>query len=79
LGWGGRRLLLPLGFLSSPLDWVSGGVEDEDLSFVIDAIEQDFHQVKNGAHLKIKGRIEVLNLKSSIDYGDANVPSRRRK
>lgn len=59
MSWGGRRLPLPLGCLSSlhALDWVSDGVEDEDSSFVIlDAIEEDFHWVKKGVRLKIKGR-----------------------
>jgi hypothetical protein len=63
-----------------PLDWVSDGVEDEDPSFaILDAIEEDFHRVKKGVRLKIKGRRDVLNMKRSIDYGDASVPSRRRK
>jgi hypothetical protein len=63
-----------------PLDWVSDGVEDEDPSFsILDAIEEDFHRVKKSVRLKIKGRREVLNLKSSINYDDTNVPSRRRK
>jgi hypothetical protein len=29
--------------------------------------------------VKIKGRREVLNLKSSINYSDASMPSRSRK
>jgi hypothetical protein len=59
------------------LDWMSDGVEDENLSVaILDAIEEDFHQVKKGVRLKIKGRREVLNLKSSINYGGASVPSR---
>jgi hypothetical protein len=63
-----------------PLDWASDGVEDEDPSFeILDAIKEDFHRVKNCTRLKIKGRREVLNLESSINYGDASVPSRRRK
>jgi hypothetical protein len=45
-----------------PLDWMSNGVEDEDPSFtILDAIEDDFHWVKNVARLKIKGRKDVLN------------------
>jgi hypothetical protein len=57
-----------------PLDWVLDGVEDEDLSFaILDANEEDFHQVKKLARLKTKGKREVLNLKSSIKYDDANV------
>jgi hypothetical protein len=65
---------------SMPLDWALDGVEDKDSSFtILDAIEEDFHQVKNGTRLKIKGRREMLNLKSSINYGNASMPSRRRK
>jgi len=52
-------------------DWVSDGVGD--------AIEDKVLLVKKGAHLKIKGKREVLNLKSSIDYSDASVSSRWRK
>jgi len=63
-----------------PLDWMSDGAEDEDPSFaILDAIEEDFHRVKMVAHLKIKGRREVLNLKSSTNYGNVSMPSRRRK
>jgi len=62
-----------------PLNWVSDGVEDKDPSFpILDVIEEDFHRVKKVARLKIKGRREVLNLKSSINYGNASVPSRLR-
>jgi hypothetical protein len=53
------------------LDWVSDGVGD--------ANEEELHRVKKGVRLKIKGKREVLNLKSSIDYGDASVSFRRRK
>jgi len=50
-----------------PLDWVSDGVEDEDSSFaILDAIENDFHQVKKGMRLKTRGRREVLNRESFI-------------
>jgi hypothetical protein len=38
-----------------------------------------FHRVIKGKRLKIKGRREMLNLKSSINYGDASVPFRSRK
>jgi hypothetical protein len=85
LGWGGRRLPVspyPLGVCPPdlPLDWVLDGVEDEDTSFaLLDAIEEDFHWVNKGKRPKFKGRREVLNLKSSINYGDASVLSRSRK
>jgi hypothetical protein len=63
-----------------PLDCVSDSVENEDPSFaILDAIEEDFYRVKKVARFKIKGRRDVLNLKSSINYGDASVPSRGRK
>jgi hypothetical protein len=66
--------------LDVPLDWAPDDVEDEDPSFAIfDSIEEDFHRVKKGTSLKIKGRRKVLNLESSIDYGDASMPSRKRK
>jgi hypothetical protein len=82
LGWGGKRLPLPLGCLSSrhALGLGVDGVEDEDTSFaLLDAIEEDFHWVNKGKRLKIKGGKEVLNLKSFINYGDASVPSKSRK
>jgi hypothetical protein len=43
---GGNSTYYPLGVCPHdvPLDWVSDGVEDEDLSFaILDAIEEDFH------------------------------------
>jgi hypothetical protein len=62
------------------LEWVLDGVKNEDLPFaILEAIEEDFHQVKKDARLKTKGRRKVLNLESSIKYGDASMPSRRRK
>jgi hypothetical protein len=46
---------------------------------LLDAIEEDFHWVNKGKRLKIKGRREMQILKSSINYGDASVPSKSRK
>jgi len=51
---------------------------DMPLDCVSDS-EEDFYRVKKVARFKIKGRRDVLNLKSSINYGDASVPSRGRK
>lgn len=63
--------------LDMPLDWDSDGVEDVDASFaLLDAIEEDFFRGNKGKRLKTKGRRELQNLKSSINYGDASVPSR---
>jgi hypothetical protein len=65
--------LYPLGVCphDMSLDWVSDGVEDEDTSFtLLDAIEEGFDRVNKGKCPKFKGRREVLNLKSSINYGN---------
>jgi hypothetical protein len=72
----------PLGVLPSDLtlDWKLDSVEDLDLSLVIlKAIEEDYHQEVKAARPKTKGRREVLNLGSSINYGDSSVSSRLRK
>jgi hypothetical protein len=63
-----------------PLDWDWDGVEDVDMSFpLLDAIEEDFLRGNKGKRLKTKGRRELQNLKSSINYGDASGPSRSRR
>lgn len=78
-GWVGEKgdSPYPLGVFppDMPLDWVSDGVKDEDTSFVLlDAIQEDFHWVNKGKRLKIKGRRELQNLESFINYGDTSVP-----
>jgi hypothetical protein len=61
-------------------DGVSNGEEVEDPSLEIqDAIEEDLLQIVKLVRPKNKGRREVLNLNSSINYGDASVSSRRGK
>jgi hypothetical protein len=63
-----------------PLDWAWDGEEDEDLSLaILDAMEEDFHRETKVVRPKSKGRRELLNLKSSINYGNANESSRRWK
>jgi hypothetical protein len=42
-------------------------------------MEDEFHRDKMIAHQKTKGKRELLNLKSSINYGDVSTPSKRRK
>jgi hypothetical protein len=44
-----------------------------------DAIEEDLLRIVKLARPKNKGRREVLNLNSSINYGDASVSSRPGK
>jgi hypothetical protein len=41
--------------------------------------EEDFHRGIKATCPKTKGRQEVLNLASSINYGDSSAFSRRRK
>jgi hypothetical protein len=72
----------PLGGLPPDLaeDWEMDGVEDVDPSLaILEAIEEDFHWGVKAARPKIKGRREVLNLVSSINYGYASTCSRQRK
>jgi U3 small nucleolar ribonucleoprotein component len=64
------------------LDWDLDRVEDEDedLSLAImDAFEKDFLRKVKVAWPKTKGRREILNLVSTINYGDASASSRHRK
>jgi hypothetical protein len=45
---------------------------------ILDAIQEDFHLVAKVARLKTKGRREMLNMKSFINYGNASTSSWRR-
>jgi hypothetical protein len=55
-------------------------VEDGDLSLaILDAFEEDFLLEVKVVRLKTKGRMEILNLVSSINYGDASASTRHRK
>jgi hypothetical protein len=54
--------------------------EDEDASLAImDAFEYEFFQKVKVARLKTKGRRKILNLVSTINYGDASASSWYRK
>jgi hypothetical protein len=62
------------------LDWELDSVEDGDLSLaILDAFEEDFLLEVKVVRLKTKGRMEILNLVSSINYGDARASTRHRK
>jgi hypothetical protein len=55
-------------------------VEDGDLSLaILYAFEEDFLLEVKVVRLKTKGRMEILNLVSSINYGDARASTRHRK
>jgi hypothetical protein len=62
-----------------PLDWTLDGVHGKESLAILDAMEDDFHRDKMIARQKTKGKSELLNLKSSINYGDASALSRRGK
>jgi hypothetical protein len=63
-----------------PLDWAMDGDEGEDPSLaILDAIEEEFYRETMVARQKTKGMRELLNLKSSINYGNTSTPSRRWK
>jgi hypothetical protein len=61
------------------LDWTLDGVHGKESLAILDAMEDDFHRDKMIARQKTKGKSELLNLKSSINYGDASALSRRGK
>jgi hypothetical protein len=52
------------------------GVKGEESLAILDAMEDDFHRDKMIACQKTKGKMELLNLRSSINYGIASAPSR---
>jgi hypothetical protein len=59
-----------------PLDWAMDGDFGEEALAIRDAMEEEFQFF---ARQKSKGKRELLNLHRSINYSDANYPSRRRK
>jgi hypothetical protein len=61
------------------LDWTLDGVHGEESLEILDAMEVEFHRDEMIASQKTKGKRELLNLKSFINYGDASAPSRRGK
>jgi hypothetical protein len=56
------------------------GEEDEDLSLaILEGIEEDYHRVVKIACPKSKGKRELLNLKNSINNGNASPSFQHRK
>jgi hypothetical protein len=55
------------------------GVHGEESLAILDAMEDKLHRDKMIARQKTKGKRELLNLKSFINYGDASVPFRHGK
>jgi hypothetical protein len=51
------------------------GFHDEESLAILDALEEDIHREKMIARQKTKGKRKLLNLKSSINYGNASTSS----
>jgi len=61
-------------------DWELDCVENEDSSLaILDAFEENFLREVKVAWPKTKGRWEILNLVSFINYGDVSASFRHRK
>jgi hypothetical protein len=63
----------------SPLDWALEGAFGDEALAIRDAIEEEFQRDKMISRQKSKGKRELLNLHSSINYGDAKSFARHRK
>jgi hypothetical protein len=62
-----------------PLDWASDGAFVEEVLTIRDVMEEEFQRDKMISHQKSKGKRELLNLHSSINYGDAKPSARHSK
>jgi hypothetical protein len=82
--FGMGRLKIPLTlwvFFLPTWHWIGRWiVEDEDPSLaILYAFEKDFLWEVKVVRPKSKGRREILNLVSSINYGDTSASTRHRK
>jgi hypothetical protein len=57
---------------------MEGGHDMESLA-ILDAFIEEFYWDQMLARQMTKSKRELLNLKSSINYGNVSAPSRRRK
>jgi hypothetical protein len=63
-----------------PFDWVFDCDKEEDPYLVmLDDFKEDFLWIMDVARPRAKGKRELLNLESSVNYGIASTSSRRRK
>jgi hypothetical protein len=60
------------------LDWASKGAFGEEALAIRDAMEEEFQRDKMISRQKSKSKRELLNLHSSINYGDAKPSARSR-
>ena len=73
-------LTLWMVFPPDPLDWVLDYDEEEEPTLaLLDPIKYDFLREVKVAWPKTKGKRELLNLESSVNYGNAKASARRRK
>jgi hypothetical protein len=61
------------------LDWALDGAFEEETLAIWDIMEEEFLREKMLACQKSKSKRELLNLQSSINYGNGLASSRRRK
>jgi hypothetical protein len=59
-----------------PLDWASEGAFGEEALAIRDAMEEEFQHDKMISRQKSEGKRELLNLHSSINYGDIKSSAR---
>jgi hypothetical protein len=62
-----------------PLDWASEGAFGEEALTIRIAMEEEFQRDKMTSRQKSKGKRELLNLHSFINYGDSKPSARSRK
>jgi hypothetical protein len=62
----------------SPLDWAREDAFGDEALAIRDAMEEEFQHDKMILRQKSKGKRELLNLHSSINYGDDKSSARRR-
>jgi hypothetical protein len=62
----------------SPLDWALEDAFGDEALAIRDAMEEEFQRDKMISRQKSKGKRELLNLHSSINYGDDKSSARRR-
>jgi hypothetical protein len=62
-----------------PLDWELKGAFGDEALEIRDAVEEEFQRDKMISRQKSKGKRELLNLHSSINYGDSKLSARNRK
>jgi hypothetical protein len=66
-------------FFLDPLDWIYSDEDEDPTLALLKAVEEDLHQEVKVACSKSKGKRELFNLKSFVNYGNSYTSNRRRK